>query len=227
MELYHGNIVFSETPETLAEYRNSYIAVEDGVVEGIYPSVPERFAGVRMTDFGEDAIIQAFSDLHVHAPQYPQRALAMDELLPQWLNRYTFPLEARYADMAFARSVYDAFLEDMIRCGTMHAAKAVQLSKIKAFYEPETSRAIPFAQAFYMATKGGGEAFGNVGSLAPGYAFDALVIGGLADPFRSLSPAETVERFCGMGETRHIRVRYLDGKKLVIAETDGQAGGAV
>ena len=106
------------------------------------------------------------------------------------------------------------------------AAKAVQLSKIKAFYEPETSRAIPFAQAFYMATKGGGEAFGNVGSLAPGYAFDTLVIGGLADPFRSLSPAETVERFCGMGETRHIRARFLDGKKLVIAETDGQAGGA-
>ena len=52
MELYHGNIVYAGTPETLAEYRNSYIAVEDGVVEGIYPAVPERFAGVRVTDFG-------------------------------------------------------------------------------------------------------------------------------------------------------------------------------
>ena len=72
-------------------------------------------------DFGEGVIIPAFSDLHVHAPQYPQRALAMDLLLYDWLNQYTFPLEARYADPAFAHAVYDAFTEDLIANGTFHA----------------------------------------------------------------------------------------------------------
>jgi len=94
------------------------------------------------------------------------------------------------------------------------AARAVQLSKIKGFYEPEGNRAISFARAFSMATKQSGALFGRVGSLEPGYRFDALRIGGLEDSFESLSPAEIVERFCYAGETKHIRARYLAGKEL-------------
>ena len=94
------------------------------------------------------------------------------------------------------------------------AARAVQLSKLKAFYEPEGNRAISFAQAFYMGTKQGGGLFGKVGSLEPGYRFDALAIGGVSDPFARLSPAQTVERFCYLGETKHIHARYLAGKKI-------------
>ena len=94
------------------------------------------------------------------------------------------------------------------------AARSVQLSKLKEFYEPDNNRAISFAQAFWMATRHGGALFGNVGSLEKGYAFDALVISKIADPFHELSPAEIVERFCYLGETRHIKARYLAGKKL-------------
>ncbi|HAJ66411.1 MAG TPA: cytosine deaminase, partial [Clostridiales bacterium] len=94
------------------------------------------------------------------------------------------------------------------------AARAVQLSKIKGFYEPEGNRAISFARAFSMATKQSGALFGRVGSLEPGYRFDALRIGGLEDSFERLTPAEIVERFCYAGETKHIRARYLAGKEL-------------
>jgi guanine deaminase len=65
-----------------------------------------------------------------------------------------------------------------------------------------------------MGTKEGGALFGNVGSLEPGYSFDALVIGGIADHFHKLSPVQLLERFCYLGETKHIRARYLAGKKL-------------
>ena len=99
------------------------------------------------------------------------------------------------------------------------AARAVQLGKLKAFYEPEGNRAISFAQAFHMATKQGGALFGKVGSFEPGYRFDALAIGGVADAFQPLTPAQTVERFCEAGETKPIRARYLAGKKL------GERGG--
>ena len=58
------------------------------------------------------------------------------------------------------------------------AARAVQLSKLKEFYEPMESGTISFANAFYMATKEGGSLFGKTGSFEKGYDFDALVITG-------------------------------------------------
>ena len=122
MELYHGSIVYSPSAEKLAEHTDSYLAVEGGVVEGIYPTVPESLRGAPVTELGQNVLIPAFSDLHVHAPQYPQRGLAMDELLPDWLAHHTFPLEARFADLDFARAVYDAFADDLIAHGaaSMH-----------------------------------------------------------------------------------------------------------
>ena len=95
-------------------------------------------------------------------------------------------------------------------------SRSVQLSKLKWFYEPEGNRAVSFANAFYMATKEGGALFGNVGSLEPGYQFDALVIRDFSDPFREIAPEETVERFCYTGNAADIRARYLAGNALEI-----------
>ena len=69
-------------------------------------------------------------------------------------------------------------------------------------------------EAFYCAVREGGSFFGRTGSLEKGYRFDALVIGGLSDPFRLLSPEETVERFCYCGNPSHIKARFLGGKEL-------------
>ena len=418
----HGNIVYSEDREKLSVHPDSYIAVEDGRVEGIYKTVPERFAGAPLADFGNSVIIPAFSDLHVHAPQFPQRGLGMDLLLADWLNTYTFPQEARFAEMDYAKEVYGAFLKTLIENGTFHAcvygtihreatswligqmetkklrafvgkvnmdiqspenlsetkeeslretelflesfsgnryakpiitprfaptcsfellkglgtlgkkygagmqthlvesrweaqeavrlnpdcrcdteiyekagllengpviaahfifpgeedirllrkydgyavqcpdatvniiagimrtayladegihlgigsdiagghlpgiytqaARSVQLSKMKAFYEPEGNRAIPFANAFYMATKEGGALFGKVGSLEPGYEFDALVIRDFSDPFRKTTPEETAERFCYTGHAGDIIAGFVHGEQVTGAQAE-------
>jgi guanine deaminase len=60
-------------------------------------------------------------DLHVHAPQYPQLGLALDEPLEVWLTKYTFPLEARYADLDFARDRYSVLVDDLLANGTTTA----------------------------------------------------------------------------------------------------------
>lgn len=413
MDLFHGHIVYSKSREDLAVFENSYIAVNNGLVEGIFQTLPEDMKNLPVRDFKDGVIIPAFSDLHVHAPQYPQRALAMDLLLSDWLNHYTFPLEARYADPEFAHAVYDAFTEDLIANGTFHAcifgtihpeatgyllekleekglsayvgkvnmdkasppylcetaadslreteaflekyagsrtarpiltprfaptcsrelldglgllgkkyrvglqthvveskweaaqarldfpdvscdmqiyeragllengpvvaahfifpseediqilkkyngyavqcpdatvnviagimrssalagqgvklalgsdiagghnigvysqvAKSVQLSKLKWFYEPEGNDPIGFPEAFYMATKQGGEIFGRTGSFEKGYRFDALVIEGLSDPFMKLNPVQIAERFCYIGTKDNITARFLNG----------------
>lgn len=60
-------------------------------------------------------------DLHIHAPQYPQLATALHVPLEVWLQTHTFPLEARYADLAFARRAYQALVGDLLSVGTTTA----------------------------------------------------------------------------------------------------------
>lgn len=122
MELYHGDIVYSESIEKLNIFEDSFIAVENGKVEGIYPEIPEKFAGAEVTDHGRGLIIPAFSDLHVHASQFIQRGIGMDLLLNDWLNIYTFPQESHFADPEYAEPIYEAYVNDMIRHGTFHAS---------------------------------------------------------------------------------------------------------
>lgn len=74
-------------------------------------------AGLEVHDYGPDALISAgFLDSHVHFPQTPMIA-AFGEQLLDWLNRYTFPTERKYADKAFASSVARVFLEECLRNG--------------------------------------------------------------------------------------------------------------
>lgn len=66
-------------------------------------------------------LLPGFIDLHVHAPQWPQAGLALDRPLADWLNVYTFPLEARFSDQAFARKVYQDFVKTLLAHGTTAA----------------------------------------------------------------------------------------------------------
>lgn len=415
MEIYRGHIVYSKSKDELVEHPSSYIVVNEGIIQGIYQELPNEYKDIKVTDFGNGVIIPAFSDLHVHAPQYPNRGLAMDKLLSDWLNDCTFPLEAKYKDEEFAKDVYKAFVNDLIKHGTMHAvvfatihnpatdilvkeledkgilayvgkvnmdkdspsylietteqsikdtelfikkhinnkyvkpiltprfaptcsfellkelgkladlykiptqthiveslwekeeskkcfdgcrcdmqiydeagllkakpflaahfifpseedinllkgcggyavtcpdattnviagiaqigklldtginlaigsdisagsylgiyrqvSSLIKLSKLKTFYEPE-NRVVNFSEAFYIATKSGGSIFDKVGSLEPGYYFDALVIDDLEDSFLKLSPSQIVERFCYTGDVNNIVHKYLRGKEI-------------
>jgi guanine deaminase len=63
-------------------------------------------------------LLPGFVDCHVHAPQYPQLGGALDVPLEVWLQQHTFPLEARYADIAFAKRAYGLLVDDLIANGT-------------------------------------------------------------------------------------------------------------
>ena len=60
-------------------------------------------------------------DLHIHAPQWPQLGTGLDLPLERWLFDYTFPLEARYADTAFAAAVWDDLVPSLLAMGTTTA----------------------------------------------------------------------------------------------------------
>ena len=88
---------------------------------------------------------------------------------------------------------------------------AIQSSKLKEFYEEGYNR-IDLTEAFYIATAGGGAAFGKVGKLEPGYHFNALVINGMQDEGFELPIIECLERFCYSGDDRNITHRFIDGE---------------
>ena len=93
--------------------------------------------------------------------------------------------------------------------------RAVQLSKMKEFYEPDYRR-ITFANAFYMATTAGGSVFGKMGQLKEGYRFNALVIDGLEDEGARHTIPALLERFCYIGDDRNIVRRFLDGRPVSV-----------
>ncbi|HIY93706.1 MAG TPA: guanine deaminase [Candidatus Companilactobacillus pullicola] len=63
-------------------------------------------------------LLPGFTDLHIHAPQWPQAGLALDRPLQEWLNTYTFPLEAKFKDLAYAEKVYRNLISELLANGT-------------------------------------------------------------------------------------------------------------
>jgi guanine deaminase len=117
-------------PEAIEPLPRALIAVDSsGTIVAVDPSVEAgdarlaAFAAAgRLTVLADDQILlPGLVDLHVHAPQFPQLGTALDLPLADWLQSHTFPLESRYADLAFAEGVYARLVETLLANGTTTA----------------------------------------------------------------------------------------------------------
>ena len=113
-----GNIVSAPALGRLEVTKNGYLVAEEGRITGVFPALPERYAGAPVEDYGDGLILQSLADLHLHAPQYPMLGMGMDLPLLEWLNTYTFPTEARFADPDYAREIYRRLSRELIEGGT-------------------------------------------------------------------------------------------------------------
>lgn len=94
-------------------------------------------------------------------------------------------------------------------------ADAIQVSKLYWRLVDDSKKPLSLAEAFYLATKGGGEFFGKVGSFESGYEFDALVINDQKMPTpKQLSLAERLERVIYLADERHLAAKYVAGKQI-------------
>jgi guanine deaminase len=121
------------TPErgSIDALHDALISVgEDGIIKTVTRPSEEgseralgaaRESGALSTLPAGVLLLPGFVDLHVHAPQYPQLGRALDVPLEVWLQKYTFPLEARYADTGFARRVFRLLVDDLLASGTTTA----------------------------------------------------------------------------------------------------------
>ncbi len=104
--------------------------IDDGLllIDGGRIAARGEFAALREALAGDDELLDltgcivapGFIDTHIHLPQVDVIASPAPGLL-EWLERHTFPVEARYADPAVAAEAACFFLDELARHGTTSA----------------------------------------------------------------------------------------------------------
>lgn len=130
-----GDFVYNQTQTKLAEIQNGYLVCVDGVSKGVFRELPEVYKNLQLLDYTGKLIMPGMVDLHIHAPQYAFRGMHMDEELLDWLKKYTFVEESKYADLEYARRAYGMFADQLKKSattrvsvfGTMHREATVVL----------------------------------------------------------------------------------------------------
>ena len=106
------------TRDRLEVLPDTVIEVDDsGTITHVGPSSDP----VDMVLGPDHVLLPGLVDTHVHAPQWPQLGTGLDLPLEQWLFSYTFPLEARYTDPAFAGPVWRDLVATLLAHGTTTA----------------------------------------------------------------------------------------------------------
>ncbi|UAK90149.1 guanine deaminase [Enterobacter ludwigii] len=138
----------AESKENVTHFTDTLFCIDgSGTIVDIIQHNDDAFRHVRdaarkagkLTELSSDQyLLPGLIDLHVHAPQWPQMGKALDKPLEKWLNDYTFPLEARYADVDFARRNYTELVSALLANGTttavyfatLHTKSSVELARI-------------------------------------------------------------------------------------------------
>lgn len=114
-------------PEVTASHAryldDGVLAIENGRVAGLLEAADARAAGWDVdgaVDHRGRLVVPGFIDAHVHFPQVDMIG-AWGEQLMGWLERHTFPAEARHADRAFSEAQAEHFLDALLAHGTTTA----------------------------------------------------------------------------------------------------------
>jgi guanine deaminase len=197
-----ATVMQTPAPDQLEVVRDAVIAVDDaGAITEVEAASSTAGARLLASDAEHLAtppgtvLIPGLVDLHVHAPQWPQLGTGLDLPLERWLLEYTFPLEARYTDLAFARPVWTDLVDGLLRHGTTTATY---------FATVDVAATTALAEA---ASKAGQRAF--VGRVAmdhpegtPEWYRDPSAAAGVGASARSIDEIEAID--AGRGLVRPI-----------------------
>ena len=132
MQVIRGQLVSFDNP--VGQYRHeaqgALVIGPDGRILwlGAVAEMPSAYADAAVRDHGDCLILPGFIDAHVHFPQYRLLAAPGKDLL-DWLNRFTFPEEARYGDPAHAAATACVFIDRLFQHGTTAAAAYCSVHK--------------------------------------------------------------------------------------------------
>ena len=132
---------------TAVEYLpDAMTLISDGHIEKMGTSdalLPTLGADVRIHDHRGRILVPGFIDTHVHYPQVDVIGAYGTQLL-DWLNRYTFPAETKFADRAFADAAASFFLDRLLENGTTTASVfcTVHPQSVDAFFTASEARGL-------------------------------------------------------------------------------------
>ena len=120
--------------------------IRDGLIERVGPAdalLSTLGADVLINDHRGKILLPGFIDAHVHYPQMDVIASYGAQLL-DWLNRYTFPAEIKFADRAHADAMATFFLDRLLENGTTTAAVfcTVHPQSVDAFFSASEARGL-------------------------------------------------------------------------------------
>jgi guanine deaminase len=109
--------------QAIVWFEDGLLVVEDGMIEALGEAdalMNSLSDDTQVEDYSGKLIVPGLIDCHVHYPQIDVIASYGEELL-DWLNRYAYPREMRFADEDYAREVAAVFVDELIRNGTTTA----------------------------------------------------------------------------------------------------------
>jgi guanine deaminase len=148
-ELHRGALLhFIDDPAKTGDDSYEYFAdgallIEDGYVQALGDAAPllaARPADTVVIELPDALLVPGFIDTHIHYPQMDIVGAHGEQLL-EWLDKYVFPTEARFADYAYASEVAARFLQELLRNGTTTALVfgTVHPQSVEAFFDAAES----------------------------------------------------------------------------------------
>lgn len=127
----------------LRHWPDGLLILRDGRIEaqGAAEDLLPQLAPDQPIEAFQGLLMPGFIDTHIHYPQTGIIASPGEQLL-DWLERYTFPCEAAFADVEFAASEADFFLDELARNGTTSAAvyPSVHPASVDALFNAAQAR---------------------------------------------------------------------------------------
>lgn len=134
--VFHGTIIHCLSLQQLEIIRDGLVVVKpDGVILDLVKSIekPSVLAHLDTIGLSEDQydlrfldrgqfLIPGFVDTHNHAPQWAQRGIGQGMHILDWLEKHTFPNEARFSDPEYARRVYASCIDGFLQQGITTAS---------------------------------------------------------------------------------------------------------
>jgi guanine deaminase len=127
-------VSFGAAPDSVTHHEKGALVIgDDGRIlwHGGFASLPPEYAAALCDDYTGCLVLPGLIDAHIHFPQYRMLAAPGKDLL-DWLTRFTFPEEARYADAAYAAASAGIFLDRLFAHGTTAALVFSSVHKVAA-----------------------------------------------------------------------------------------------
>ena len=112
--IYNANLITMDDENKVID--NGYLVFVDGLIHALGTGVPEMDENTDSLDANGGLVTPGLINCHTHAPMSLFRGLGDDE--PDRLQRYIFPLEAKYVSPEFVRTGTALSCVEMLLGGT-------------------------------------------------------------------------------------------------------------